>query len=113
MIRLTRFDRIIVTCGGFVFAACTSHMVSSSASTPQPVTSDYEIFNPTPCVAIAYTVDQAGLTSNELARIPSGVRLLIRVPPLHPGTHLEAHAIAPDGTDCERGYRIVVRRVES
>ena len=97
----------------FVPAACAQYPPAQPTPLTTETAADYEFYNPTPCVAIAYAVDQTGSNRTELGRVPSGTRLLIRVPPLPRGTHVTASATASDGTDCERGYHIVVRRMES
>ena len=113
MTRLSWLATLSFACSFLVAAACAPHAPRQATPLARDTAADYEIYNPTPCEAIAYTVDQTGYRRSELARIPSGVRILVRVPPLPEGTRVVDHAIAPDGTDCERGYRIGVRRLES
>jgi hypothetical protein len=107
----SRIGRLAPVFACVTILACAPHHFGQAAQPAGETTSDYEVYNPTPCVAIASTVDQATLDKTELARVPSGSRVIIRVPSLHQGVRLVATATAPDGSDCERGYQIAVRRL--
>ena len=113
MTQSARLPRLLAACGWLAAIACAPHPSVSSTPVAQHSASDYEIYNPTPCEAVAVTLDEAGLTRTELGRIPSGGRSVFRVPSLPAGTRVVATATAPDGTDCSRGYEIVVRRLDS
>jgi hypothetical protein len=88
--------------------------VTRSSPEPMAQAGDYEIYNPTSCEAVAWTTDSTGRVHRTLARIPSGERTVVRVPALPQGSRIQAHATAPDGSDCQRGnYQILIRRLES
>jgi hypothetical protein len=72
----------------------------------------YEVYNPTPCTAEVFTAMDGGATRQNLGQVPSGGRVVFAVPPRAPGTRLVAVAAHPDGSDCERGERVRIRRIE-
>jgi len=113
MNRPSRLAEFFVALSFALVAACAQRPPEQLMPLSTSTAADYEFDNQTPCEAIAYTVDQTGLNRTPLGRVPSGVRLVIRVPPLPRGTHVTVSSTNADGTDCERGYRLVVRRIES
>jgi hypothetical protein len=72
----------------------------------------YEIHNPTPCRAQVFTATEDNVTRRHLGDVPSGGRVVVTVPPRSEGTRVAAMALYPDGTNCDVGSRIRVRRVE-
>jgi hypothetical protein len=71
----------------------------------------YEVHNPTPCRAEVYTATDDNVTRQYLGAVPSGGRVVITVPPRAEGTRVAAMALYRDGTNCDVGSRIRVRRV--
>jgi hypothetical protein len=71
----------------------------------------YEVYNPTPCTAEVYTATDDNVTRRYLGRVPSGGRAVVTVPPRSEGTRVAAMSLYRDGTNCELGARIRVRRV--
>lgn len=71
----------------------------------------YEVHNPSPCRAEVYTVTENNVTRRYLGDVPSGGRAVFTVPPRSEGTRVAAMALYRDGTDCDVGGRIRVRRV--
>jgi hypothetical protein len=72
----------------------------------------YEVYNPSPCRAQVYTATEDNVTRRYLGQVPSGGRAVVTVPPRSEGTRVAAMALYPDGTNCDTGARIRVRRVK-
>lgn len=72
----------------------------------------YEVHNPTACRAEVYTATDDGVTRRYLGAVPSGGRAVVTVPPGAEGTRVAAMSLYRDGTNCEVGARIQVRRVQ-
>jgi hypothetical protein len=71
----------------------------------------YEVHNPTFCRAQVYTATENNVTRQYLGQVPSGGRAVVTVPPRSEGTRVVAMSLYPDGTNCEVGARIRIRRV--
>lgn len=71
----------------------------------------YEVYNPTPCRAEVYTATEDNVTRRYLGQVPSAGRVVVTVPPRSEGTRVVAMALYRDGTNCETGERIRIRRV--
>lgn len=71
----------------------------------------YEVHNPTPCRAQVFTATEDNVTRRYIGQVPSGGRVVVTVPPRSEGTRVAAMALYPDGTNCDVGGRIRVRRV--
>ncbi len=71
----------------------------------------YEVYNPTVCRAEVYTVTDDNVTRQHLGGVPSGGRVVVTVPPRAEGTRVAAMSLYRDGTNCEVGARIRIRRV--
>lgn len=71
----------------------------------------YEVYNPTPCKAEVYTATDDNVTRRYLGAVPTGGRVIVTVPPRAEGTRVAAMSLYRDGTNCEVGARIRVRRV--
>jgi hypothetical protein len=73
----------------------------------------YEVYNPTPCMGQIFTATEENVTRRFLGRVPSGGRAVLTVPPGSEGTRVVGMALYPDGTNCEVGTQIRIRRVRS
>jgi hypothetical protein len=71
----------------------------------------YEVYNPTPCTGQVFTATEDNVTRRFLGRVPSGGRAVFTVPPRSEGTRVVAMALYADGTNCEVGTQIRIRRV--
>jgi hypothetical protein len=71
----------------------------------------YEVYNPTPCMGQVFTATEDNVTRRFLGRVPSGGRAVFTVPPGSEGTRVVGMALYPDGTNCETGGQIRIRRV--
>jgi hypothetical protein len=71
----------------------------------------YEVHNPTGCRAEVFTATEDGVTRRYLGQVPSGGRVVVTVPPRSEGTRVAAMALYPDGTNCDVGRRLRIRRV--
>lgn len=95
-----------------VGAACLTLLGCASARWPRLTDGgQYEVSNPTPCRAQVYTATEDGVTRRYLGRVPSGGRVVVTVPPRSEGTRVVAMSLYRDGTNCEVGARIRIRRV--
>ena len=72
----------------------------------------YEVHNPTVCRAQVYTATEHNVTREHLGEVPSGGRAVFTVPPRAQGTRVVAMALYRDGTDCDVGGRLRVRRAK-
>ena len=72
----------------------------------------YEVYNPTPCRAQVYTATDDNVTRRYLGQVPSGARVVVTVPPRSEGTRVAAMSLYPDGTNCEGGAQIRIRRLK-
>jgi hypothetical protein len=72
----------------------------------------YEVHNPTVCRAQVYTATENNVTRQYLGDVPSGGRAVFTVPPRSQGTRVVAMALYRDGTDCDVGDRLRVRRAK-
>jgi hypothetical protein len=73
----------------------------------------YEVHNPTPCTAQVFTATDNNVTLRSLGQVRSGQRAVITVPARSEGTRVVAMSLYRDGTNCEVGDRIRIRRVGS
>jgi hypothetical protein len=73
----------------------------------------YEVYNPTGCMGQVFTATEENVTRRFLGRVPSGGRAVFTVPPGSEGTRVVGMALYPDGTNCEVGSQIQIRRVRS
>jgi hypothetical protein len=109
--RLARpFARQDLLSGIVLLCACATGGTPQSAQAPQDA-SDYEVYNPTACAATVFTFDQTGLNREVIGSVPSGGRVVFHVLPSSRVSGVGAHAVASDGTNCEHGERVRVRRL--
>jgi hypothetical protein len=72
---------------------------------------EYEVYNPSSCSARVYISSDPGTSGHTLGEVPSGGRMVFAVPRRAPGSRIVASALHADGTDCDPGGRIRIRRV--
>lgn len=72
----------------------------------------YEVENPTACTAQVYTATETNVTRRHLGQVASGARGVFTVPPRSEGTRVVAMSLYRDGTNCEVGARIRIRRLQ-
>jgi len=92
-----------------MFVACAS----SSRWPPLAEGARYEVHNPTPCTAQVFTATENNITLQSLGRVPAGGRTVITVPARAEGARVVAMSLYRDGTNCEVGDRIRIRRLGS
>lgn len=93
-------------------AACLTLTGCASSRWPRVTEGGrYEVYNPTPCRAEVYTATENNVTRRYLGEVPSGGRAVVAVPPRSEGTRVVAMSLYRDGTNCEVGARIRIRRV--
>jgi hypothetical protein len=98
-----------------VGAACPTLMGCAPSSRWPRLTDGgrYEVYNPTPCRAEIFTATENNVTRRYLGEVPSGGRVVVTVPPRSEGTRVAAMSLYRDGTNCEVGARIRIRRIGS
>jgi uncharacterized lipoprotein YajG len=72
----------------------------------------YEVQNGSGCRAQVYTATEDNVTRRYLGQVRSGDRVVVTVPPRSEGTRVVAMALYPDGTNCDVGKRVRVRRAK-
>lgn len=73
----------------------------------------YEVSNPTQCVAQIFTATDNNVTRQLIGRVRGGGRATFTVPPGAGGMRVVALALYQDGTDCDVEQRIRIRRLGS
>jgi hypothetical protein len=95
-----------------VAATCLTVVGCASGRWPRLIEgARYEVHNPTPCRAQVFTATEDNVTRQRLGDVPSGGRAVFTVPPGSEGTRVAAMSLYRDGTNCEVGPRIRIRRV--
>ena len=106
---MNRFCRCCV----FILAVCMT--LAGCARERWPRVTDggrYEVQNNSGCRAQVYTATEDNVTRRYLGQVPSGGRAVVTVPPRAEGTRVVAMAVYPDGTNCDVGKRVRVRRAK-
>jgi len=96
-----------------VVAGCATLVACASSRWPKLAEgARYEVHNPTVCRAQVYTATDNNVTRQHLGEVPSGGQAVFTVPPRSQGTRVVAMALYRDGTDCDAGGRLRVRRAK-